>query len=225
MLGEHEFEPQRGLPQRLPAGERLLWQGAPDAGVLARRVFHLRKLALYFAVLVAWRTFSSAHDGASVADIVVAVATGVGLALAALGLLTLIAWLVARTSVYTLTDRRVVMRVGVVLSVTFNLPLRQLDAVRTKVHSDGSGDVALVLTHGQRIAYLHLWPHVRPWRFTAPEPMLRGLPEVATVAKALAGAMTRSPEAAGASAVRMDRPHSHAQPRPVPDALNWPRAA
>ena len=52
---EHEFEPQFGLPERLPAGERILWQGSPDFRALARNAFHLRKLALYFSVLLVAR--------------------------------------------------------------------------------------------------------------------------------------------------------------------------
>jgi hypothetical protein len=28
-----------------------------------------------------------------------------------------------------------------------------------------------------RIAYLHLWPHARPWKLAAPQPMLRCLPD------------------------------------------------
>ena len=38
--GEHDDEPQNGLPEALPAGERLLWQGSPDWRVLARHGFH-----------------------------------------------------------------------------------------------------------------------------------------------------------------------------------------
>ena len=43
---EHELEPQYGLPERLPATEKILWQGSPDARALARSAFHIRKLAL-----------------------------------------------------------------------------------------------------------------------------------------------------------------------------------
>ena len=46
---EHEFEAAPGLPEPLPAGERILWQGAPDWRALAVHVFHVRKLAAYFA--------------------------------------------------------------------------------------------------------------------------------------------------------------------------------
>ena len=50
---EHEFEAALGLPEPLPRGERLLWQGAPDWRVLAVAAFHIRKLAIYFAAMLA----------------------------------------------------------------------------------------------------------------------------------------------------------------------------
>ena len=56
---EHEFEPAFGLPEPLPQGEHILWQGAPDFTDMAIRVFHLRKAAIYFAVLIASRAASS----------------------------------------------------------------------------------------------------------------------------------------------------------------------
>jgi hypothetical protein len=37
---EHEFEPQYGLPERLPQGESILWQASPDVATLAREAFH-----------------------------------------------------------------------------------------------------------------------------------------------------------------------------------------
>ena len=49
---EHEFEAQYGLPEKLPEGERILWQGAPDWQVIARRVFHVNKVAIYFALML-----------------------------------------------------------------------------------------------------------------------------------------------------------------------------
>jgi len=220
---EHEFEPQHGLPQALPAGERMLWQGAPDARRLALRVFHLRALALYFAALMAWRGSAAWLDGAGWIGTGKAVLLAAALAAVAIGLLGGIAWLVARTTVYTLTDRRVVMRIGVVLSVTFNLPLRQLDAVRLRCQADGSGDVALGLASGQRIAYLHLWPHARPWRFTHPEPMLRALPDASAVATQLSDALAR---AAAAETGAPLRAVTNAPRRAEPShAAPWPRAA
>ena len=46
---EYEFEPQFGLPERLPSDEIIVWQGSPDVAALAYSAFHFKKLALYFA--------------------------------------------------------------------------------------------------------------------------------------------------------------------------------
>ena len=182
---EHELEQQYGLPERLPATEKILWQGSPDARALARSAFHLRKLALYFAALMALQAANVAADGASVADVLLALVWPAGLsALALLGVWTL-AWLTARTAVYTVTDRRVVMRIGIVLTLTFNLPLRTIESAAMRQGSGGHGDIVLALKGPDHIAWLHLWPHARPWHLTRTQPMLRALPQVADVAALL----------------------------------------
>lgn len=189
---EHEFEPQPGLPERLPQGERILWQGAPAAAVLARRVFHLRKVALYFAVLLAWRAGTVFSDTGSLVAVLRALAWVAPVALLGLGLLALLARLTARTALYTLTDRRVVMRIGIVLTVTYNLPLTRIEAADRHDAGSGTHDIALTLEPGTRIAWLHLWPHVRPWRVQRPQPMLRALPDGERVATLLAQAWSRA---------------------------------
>ena len=50
---DFDFEPVRGLPQLLPKGERMLWQGAPRWQDLAVHAFHARKVIWYFAALAA----------------------------------------------------------------------------------------------------------------------------------------------------------------------------
>ncbi len=201
---EHDQEAQPGLPEPLPAGERMLWQGAPDWRVLAQRSFHLRKLAVYFAVLIAWRVVSSLHDGAPLAQALAGSLWTLPLAAAALGIVAALAALVARTTLYTLTDRRVVMRIGVVLSVTFNLPLRRIESARMHTLPGGAGDLALVLDPSDRIGYVHLWPHARPWRFERPEPTLRALRDVQAVARLLGDALAAS-TAAGSTTMSAPR--------------------
>jgi len=191
-VGEHDDEAAPGLPAPLPAGERLLWRGAPDWRVLARCSFHAGKLAAYFGVLIAWRAASSLADGASLGTAAATTLWTVPLAALALGLVALLSWLVATNTVYTLTDRRVVMRVGVVLTVTFNLPLRRIETARLHALKGGAGDIALVLHPADRIGYIHLWPHARPWHFARTEPMLRALPDAAAVAQQLADALRQS---------------------------------
>lgn len=60
---EHEFEAVRGLPEALPEGEVQVWQGSPDARLLARQALHLDLVAVYFAALLAWRGIASWQDG------------------------------------------------------------------------------------------------------------------------------------------------------------------
>ena len=218
---EHEFEPELGLPEPLPAGEHVLWQGAPDWRVLARECFHVRKLAIYFAVLIAWRVVTVVSSGGSAMEIGVAVGVALGLAAVALGLVTLMAWMSARTSLYTITDQRVVMRVGIVLSVTFNLPFAKVEAAGLHPLPHGYGDIALTLADSERIAYLHLWPHVRPWHVARTQPDLRCVADAAAVAQMLTDAwqVRRGVEATATAAhvlptraVVPQRPATHARP-------------
>ena len=189
---EHEFDAQVGLPEALPADERLLWQGRPDAARLARRVFHADLVAAYFGALLLWRLAASLGSGAAPAEALSSLAWLLPIAAAGLGLLALLAWLTARTTVYTLTDRRIVMRIGIVLTVAYNLPLTRIDGAALRPDGSGGGDIALTLERATRIAWLHLWPHVRPWRVAHPQPMLRALPDAAAVAALIGRAWTQA---------------------------------
>ncbi len=188
---EHEFEPVRGLPEALPAGETQLWQGSPDWQAMARCVFHVRKLVVYFAAIMVLRLALLLSAGASGGEMLVSLLWMAGLAATAIGLLTLVAWLSARATVYTITDRRIVMRIGIVLTLTFNLPFKRIAAAGLRLAADGSGDLPLTLNGADRIAWLHLWPHARPWRLARPEPMLRCVPQAAEVARLLAQAWSK----------------------------------
>lgn len=198
VVPEHEFEASHGLPEKLPADEAILWQGGPDWKTLAVEAFHIRKLAYYFAALLALRGFIANYDGATVADAAMSVVGLLPLALIALSAVAFLAWLTARTAVYTITNQRVVMRVGIVLSVTFNLPFASLSNVGIKSFRNGAGDLPLTIGSGDKIAYLHLWPHARPWRFSNTEPMLRSIRNVASVANILSTAMA---QASGGTAI------------------------
>jgi len=202
---EHEFEAVHGLPEALPKGEVQLWQGSPNALLLARQALHMDLVLVYFGALLAWRGISSAADGASLPATLMAMAGMLPLIVLALGLLGGIAWLMARTTVYTLTNRRVVMRVGVVLSITFNLPYAQIAGAGWRARgpqSGDGGDIVLSLAGTDRIAYLHLWPHVRPWQLKRTQPMLRGLADAKHVAQTLSNALEQAEAARGTTPLR-----------------------
>jgi Bacterial PH domain len=211
---EHDTEPVPGLPELLPAGERILWQGAPRWQSLARRAFHIGNLAIYFGALIVWRAGTLFYDGETPVQVLLAIAWLVPLALAAIGILASIAWLMARTTLYTITNRRIVMRVGVVLTVSFNIPFNIMASAGLRKYGDGTGDMPIALAGEDRISYLHLWPHARPWRVARPQPMLRAVPDVVAVSEIL----THAVQAAEGPAVRQVRPTSVDAPLPASES-------
>ncbi|MDP9095154.1 MAG: PH domain-containing protein [Pseudomonadota bacterium] len=176
-----------GLPAALPAGEVLLWSGSPDWRVLARRVFHVRKLAVYFAAIAVFGGVSAADGGAAAAGLAFLKAAGFGAI--PLVLAAIYSWMTARGSIYSITNRRVVMHIGLALPVTLNLPFERITSADMRGAADGSGDLSLTLAGSDRFAYAVLWPHARPWCLSPAQPTLRGLADVAQAASTLARAL------------------------------------
>jgi len=187
---EYEFEPQFGLPERLPSNERIIWQGSPDVATLAKSAFHLRKLVVYFCILLVARAYPEVEAGAGPLEILIALKWLAPLTITGLLTVWFLAWMTASTTVYTLTNQRVVMRLGIVLTVTFNLPLSKIAAADLRTLSGGHGDITLKLKGEDRIAWIHLWPSVRPWRITKPEPTLRAVAGASDLARELSAAWT-----------------------------------
>jgi Bacterial PH domain len=179
MIGEHDNEPIPGLPGFLPAGEEILWQGSPEWKRLAMSAFHVRGVALYFAALSLLGAVQAAWLGTAIT---------IGMGLVGLAVIALLAWGSARTTLYTLTNKRVVMRIGIALPKCINLPLTLIGSADLSMNRDGTGDIPLHLLGPQRLGYVALWPHARPWKISEPQPMLRALPDAQAVAAMLARA-------------------------------------
>ena len=114
---------------------------------------------------------------------------------ACLAVLATLAFAIGRTTRYTLTTRRVVMQFGVALPATLMLPLHRIVQAGVRVRGDHQGDLTLSLYPGERVGYIKLWPHARPFRLRTPEPMLRDVPRVAELAVRLGHALTCCAEA------------------------------
>ncbi len=203
---DFDFEPIRGVPAPLPEGETILWQGAPGFRGLAIRVLHARKVALYFGLLMLWRFGVALATGQGAA-------AGLGLAfgllpfaLAAVGILSLIAWGYARTTVYTLTSRRLLIRSGIAIPVTLNLPLAKIASASLKLHGDGTGDIPVQVEPGERIVATYIWPNIRPWSWNRPQPMLRSVPDALEVASRLASALEGRPSKVRGPVAATDSP-------------------
>jgi hypothetical protein len=206
------FEPRRGLPGVLPPGERLLWQGTPNWRGLAVRSFHVRKIAAYFAFLALWRVATGVAGDQSVKSLAIGAGFIAVLGVAAIATLAGLAYLNARSAVYSITTRRVLVRQGVAVPVTLNLPLQYIEAAGLRLFRDGTGDIAMTIGEAQRIAFLINWPHLKPGRFTRPEPSFRALDDARGAARILSGALAaesmpdESPSGDATSAVLTPRP-------------------
>ncbi|MCA3559664.1 MAG: PH domain-containing protein [Aestuariivirga sp.] len=209
---DFDFEPVRGLPRMLPQGERMLWQGAPRWQDLAVHAFHVRKVIWYFAGLTLLAGALRLAEGDSLAYAARPFQWLMPMGLAAGALLSGLAYLSARTSVYTITTKRVVMRIGMALPVTLNLPFAQIDGAALRVFANGSGDIPLKVSKTERVAYLLLWPHARPFNFTHPQPTLRCLARADDVANLLAAALAGTAPAAMPIATAPARAAKTSQP-------------
>ena len=176
--------------------ERVLWEGRPTWPSILRHVFHLRALTLYFVAVVIWQIVDAMSAGEPANNLMASTVGFAGLALGCLAILSMMAWLIWRTTTYLITDRRVILRFGVALPATLDVPLNLVQNASVTVHSDGTGDIAFELPKDQRIAPLLLWPHLKPWQLTKPEPMLRGIDNPEQVAELFASALSAhsSPE-------------------------------
>jgi len=183
---EHEFEAALGLPEELPKGEQILWQGSPNWISLGVEAFHLRSLGIYFGLMLLLQLsyLSGQEEDWSAKPLLITAF----MVILTLGTLWAWSWMSAKASMYTITNKRVVMRVGVVYSLTFNLPLKQIIGAHELHRKGGTSDLSLTLKKEDRIGWLHLWPHSRPWVLNHPEPTIRCIPDGALCADILKSA-------------------------------------
>jgi hypothetical protein len=184
----------RGIPYPLPKGERVLWQGAPEYFALAKHVFRVPLFVLYFSALIVvqgWYVATTRDSQAAAQVLLPLTIAGMGVSLYML----MFAWLTARNTWYAVTTRRVVMRVGVALTVTVNIPLRVIASAGVRRFSDGSGELAFPVDPSERLSVFQLWPSWRPWNINRPVPQWRGLRDLDAAAEAMRVALEGSRDA------------------------------
>jgi len=180
-------EPINGLPELPPRGEVILWQGRPNWFRLTVESLNLWWVVAYFAVLTTWR-FITVIDVLSFERAIIMTLPFVIMTLIVVLLLMLVGFIQARATVYTITNRRVAMRIGAALTVTLNIPYTQIENAAVSVGKAGCGNIALETKGASKFSYLVLWPHIRSWKISKPEPTLRAIPDVQSVAQILAKA-------------------------------------
>ena len=185
-MTEYEDEPVEGLPDFLPEGETMVWQGRPTVAAMARRVFFIPHLALYFGLLIAGHTVYRLMEGVSAAQVLGTFVWQAGLAATVLVLLAWLARSYAASVMYTLTSERLVIRSGVALPMMVNIPIEQITAADMRVYRDGTGDIVLTPIADRKLHWVLLWPNVSAWYSRPIRPLLRGLAEPHRAADAFA---------------------------------------
>ncbi len=169
--------------------EHTAWEGRPSWRGLAVGLFRMHLVALYFILLALGRTVLALRGGASLQRAMPPAISVLIFGAGCLALLGLLAWAVRRTTLYRITDRRIILQYGVAISATLAIPYGAVAEVALRgspgrLHGPG-GDISVRLKPGQSIGYVRLWPHARPWHLATAQPMLRAVPDAASVAAIL----------------------------------------
>ena len=178
---EEELEPQYGLPEVLPKEERVLWQGKPNLPSTMKRIFLFKFITVYFLILISF-SFVIELNGFDFLSATASASWNVVMSVFCLIVMALMANLICSTTVYTVTNKRVVMRIGILLTLTFNIPFKEIDSADLKNYTDETGDISLRLKPPTKIAFVHLWPHCRFISFAHPCPTLRCVPKATKLA-------------------------------------------
>lgn len=104
------------------------------------------------------------------------------------GILYGLAMMLASTTIYTLTNRRVALRIGLLVTLNLNLPHSQIANAMLATTSSGHGNLAFEIKPGTSVSYLMIWPHVRPWHLKRAQPALRCIQDAGHVAQLFAEA-------------------------------------
>ena len=174
----------------LPAGERVLWTGAPDQRALAR--WFLRERWVMLFVLVSFGIGAAdalQHADGSIPRLIGVATLSAVLAIVAMVSVRVMAWQLARSSQYVITDKRVYFNIGIVMRADANIPYSSVENIDLRRRSDGSADLMIALTDEQEIPWLLLFPHMT-WRGNRRgRPTFRGLREPQLAADAVVGAL------------------------------------
>ncbi len=181
------FDHAPGLPEPLPKGEEILWQGKPDAWRLAVESLSLKWILGYFALLAIWRVGSALADYSATVAFASLVPIAV-LAAAATAIFYGFSWMQARATIYTVTTARVILKIGAALPVTLQIPYRRIENISLDLRKTGHGTIAFEPQKegGDTLSYYILWPHLRPWQMRVPQPAFRCIPGAAHVAEIIA---------------------------------------
>lgn len=182
-------EPVKGMPEVLPEGEDILWQGQPSTIAMAFGAFRLRWVLGYFFVMTVYRLANLSTNGGDTGQLNGVLLSSLLFCAVALALIFGLSFVISRAAVFTITNQRVVLRHGAAIRKYVNVPFAKMSGAQLKRKGARVGDISLQLDGATKPPYLHLWPFARPFKFSDPQPMMRGVEGAEAVAQILARAV------------------------------------
>ena len=178
-----KFEVHKNILDAIPEGESILWQGKPSFWGFSWYFFGLKLLAFYLIILsvvFAARLTVTDFFTAFVVDFLPFLLSGILTSC----ILMALAKIQSQSSVYIITENRVIIKSGAALSFLISMPFKKIKAVNLQKRKGSLGTISFELNSGKRVPYISCWPSVRPWRFKKTEPAfscIENVDEVATI--------------------------------------------
>ena len=178
-----KFEVHKNILDAIPEGESILWKGKPSFWGFSWYFFGLKLLAFYLIILsvvFAARLTVTDFFTAFVVDFLPFLLSGILTSF----ILMALAKIQSQSSIYIITENRVIIKSGAALSFLISMPFKKIKAVNLQKRKGSLGTISFELNSGKRVPYISCWPSVRPWRFKKTEPAfscIENVDEVATI--------------------------------------------
>ena len=178
-----KFEVHKNILDAIPEGESILWKGKPSFWGFSWYFFGLKLLAFYLIILsvvFAARLTVTDFFTAFIVDFLPFLLSGILTSF----ILMALAKIQSQSSVYIITENRVIIKSGAALSFLISMPFKKIKAVNLQKRKGSLGTISFELNSGKRVPYISCWPSVRPWRFKKTEPAfscIENVDDVATI--------------------------------------------
>ena len=178
-----KFEAPKNILDAIPDGESILWKGKPSLWGFSWNLFGLKWITFYLSILSVVsiaRFFASDFHTAFYIDFLPFFLSGIFASIILIGLAAIQAY----STVYIITENRVIIKTGAALSFLIRMPFKKIKEVNLQKRGASIGTISFELFSKKRVPYVSCWPSVRPWKFKKTQPAfscVRSVDEVATI--------------------------------------------
>ena len=178
-----KFEAPKNILDAIPDGESILWKGKPSLWGFSWNLFGLKWITFYLSILSVVsiaRFFASDFHTAFYIDFLPFFLSGIFGSIILIGLAAIQAY----STVYIITENRVIIKTGAALSFLISMPFKKIKEVNLQKRGASIGTISFELFSKKRVPYISCWPSVRPWKFKKTQPAFScvgSVDEVATI--------------------------------------------